>query len=319
MDALWLEPWMLWQDWRTVTATHLCVDLDQWPDDQPFDPRPPLPMIGTGRADHPQACQMDALASDTIPLDSLTCAITGNPRTSAILVQLLRSLEELPLDAALTVESLAFATLQSGSEHQAWLAKKGPMATVAPGDVRVERTDATLNITLDRPHALNAIDRAMRDALFEAFSLAAMDTSIARVLLRGAGRAFSMGADLSEFGSVSDPATAHAIRMLTLPARALLRRPDCVEAHVQGGCVGAGLEIAAFAARLTASPHAWFQLPELAMGIIPGAGGCVSLLRRIGRQRTAALILAGKRIKASVALDWGLIDAIVNNLPAKEG
>ena len=54
------------------------------------------------------------------------------------------------------------------------------------------------------------------------------------------------------------------------------------------------------------------QLPELAMGILPGAGGCVSLTRRIGRQRTALMILSGRRIGARQALDWGLIDAIVD-------
>jgi enoyl-CoA hydratase/carnithine racemase len=70
--------------------------------------------------------------------------------------------------------------------------------------------------------------------------------------------------------------------------------------------------MAAWAKRFTAAPGAWFQLPELAMGVLPGAGGCVSLTRRIGRQRTALLILSGKRITARTALGWGLIDAIVD-------
>ena len=64
--------------------------------------------------------------------------------------------------------------------------------------------------------------------------------------------------------------------------------------------------------RLTASPEAWFQLPELAMGILPGAGGCVSLTRRIGRQRTALMILSGKRLNARQALAWGLVDAVMD-------
>ncbi len=82
---------------------------------------------------------------------------------------------------------------------------------------------------------------------------------------------------------------------------------------MQGGCVGSGLEMAAFAARLTAAPDAWFQLPELAMGIIPGAGGCVSLSRRIGRQRAALMIISGRRISARTALNWGLVDAIMDD------
>lgn len=71
----------------------------------------------------------------------------------------------------------------------------------------------------------------------------------------------------------------------------------------------------AFAGRVTASPNAWFQLPELAMGVIPGAGGCVSIPRRIGRQRTALMLLSGKRIDSRTALRWGLIDAIVDKPP----
>ena len=152
----------------------------------------------------------------------------------------------------------------------------------------------------------------MRDALYEAFLLAALDDEIEGVVLRGAGRTFSLGAELAEFGTTSDPATAHGIRSLTLPARAVLGCAAKLEAHVQGACVGAGLELAAYARRVTAAPGAWFQLPELAMGILPGAGGCVSLTRRIGRQRTALLILSGKRLGAARALDWGLVDAIVD-------
>jgi enoyl-CoA hydratase/carnithine racemase len=75
------------------------------------------------------------------------------------------------------------------------------------------------------------------------------------------------------------------------------------------------LELAAFAHRFTAAPNAWFQLPELSMGILPGAGGCVSLTHRIGRQRTALMILSGKRISVKQALAWGLVDAIVNHSP----
>jgi len=133
--------------------------------------------------------------------------------------------------------------------------------------------------------------------------------------LRGTGAAFSVGADLAEFGTTRDPATTHAIRMQTLPARTLVRFTGQIEAHVQGGCVGSGLELAAFATRLTAGASAWFHLPELAMGIVPGAGGCVSVMRRIGRQRAALMILSGRRIDARTALRWGLIDAIVDAPP----
>jgi enoyl-CoA hydratase/carnithine racemase len=131
--------------------------------------------------------------------------------------------------------------------------------------------------------------------------------------LRATGKAFSLGAELSEFGTTTDPATAHAIRMRTLPALQAMLCADRFEADVGGACVGAGLELAAWARRITATPSAWFQLPELEMGIIPGAGGCVSLTRRIGRQRTALLALSGKRLSARAALAWGLVDALVDD------
>ena len=71
--------------------------------------------------------------------------------------------------------------------------------------------------------------------------------------------------------------------------------------------------MAAFARRITAGPRAWFQLPEIAMGVIPGAGGCISVPRRIGRQRAALMILSGRKIDARTALSWGLVDAIVED------
>jgi enoyl-CoA hydratase/carnithine racemase len=181
------------------------------------------------------------------------------------------------------------------------------------GRLIVERHDSTLLIVMDRPGAHNAIDRAMRDQLFDAFSLAAFDTEIQTVKLRAVGAAFSTGGDLDEFGTTRDPATAHLIRSRTLPAMAIAPRTNVLDVHVQGACIGAGLEIAAFAGRLTAEPDAWFQLPELSMGLVPGAGGCVSVPRRIGRQRAALMILSGRRINADVALRWGLIDAIVSS------
>ncbi len=81
--------------------------------------------------------------------------------------------------------------------------------------------------------------------------------------------------------------------------------------HVQGAAIGAGAEIAAFGSHITAAPRAWFQLPELKYGLIPGAGGTASITARIGRQRTAYMALSMARIPARTALTWGLVDAII--------
>jgi enoyl-CoA hydratase/carnithine racemase len=83
-----------------------------------------------------------------------------------------------------------------------------------------------------------------------------------------------------------------------------------------GACVGAGTEMAAFAGRVAAAPDAFFALPEVRMGLVPGAGGSVSVPRRIGRWRSAWLMLTGDRLPAATALRWGLVDEATDGLAA---
>ena len=94
-------------------------------------------------------------------------------------------------------------------------------------------------------------------------------------------------------------------------AGAILHRlRDRATVLVHGSCVGAGIEIPAFAGTVIAAPGTRFALPEVAMGLIPGAGGTVSIPRRIGRQRALWLALSGAQLDAATALEWGLVDAI---------
>ena len=279
---------------------------------------PACPAIGIGDSAHPIAPRLDAVIEPPCGLESLARNVLSHPRAAAAFVDVLRVTAPLEMEEALTVESMAYAMLQGSAEHAGWRA----MQNVEPqpsGRVHVERCGERLDVTLDRPAAGNAIDRQMRDALAEALALASLVPSLTQVRLLATGKAFSLGADLAEFGTTTDPASAHAIRHLTLPARAAIECADRLEAHVDGACVGAGLELAAFSSRVTATSRSWFQLPELAMGIIPGAGGCVSLPRRIGRQRTALMVLSGRRISASQALAWGLVDAIVDDIASDDG
>jgi len=317
---------------RVMDLENLTIDARRlWPGEAPWDgpvgfvdldatvevpdllTLPPCPLIGLGDRAHPLAARLDAVIEPPVGVDGLIAQVLAAPRAAAVIVQLLRLLPSLSLADGLTAESLAYATLQGSAEHAGWIAAEDRHRDRTPGRVDLARDGDRLTITLDHPESGNAIDRSLRDQLHDALSLAALDPAIDRVSLRAAGRTFSLGAELAEFGTTSDPATAHAIRHRTLPARAALGCADRLEAHVQGACVGAGLELAAYARRLTGAPDAWFQLPELAMGILPGAGGCVSLTRRIGRQRTALMILSGRRLNARQALGWGLIDAIVDD------
>jgi enoyl-CoA hydratase/carnithine racemase len=318
MDDNALQPWMLRTDWRADARPFCTVDLSSWPADILLDPLPPIPVLAFGPASHPQAARADVLLDEVIPLAALARTIAAAPRAAATVAQLLRATAGLAPADALPLESFAFAMLQGSAEHAGWLAARAPAAALPPGTLHLRRAGATLHLLLDRPAARNCIDRAMRDALFEAFSLAALDSSIGQVRLRSTGRCFSLGADLAEFGTTRDPAEAHAIRARTLPAHPLSQRAEIYDIHIQGGCAGSGLEMAAFARHLSASPGAWFQLPETGMGILPGFGGCVSVPRRIGRQRATALMLSGKRINAQTALGWGLIDAIIDEPPADD-
>jgi enoyl-CoA hydratase/carnithine racemase len=148
----------------------------------------------------------------------------------------------------------------------------------------------------------------------QALAVAQLDPSVDEVLLRGNGPSFCSGGDLDEFGTARDLDAAHRVRVeqsVGLAVHGLTERlGDRMRAQVHGACIGAGVEVPAFAGHVTATDDAYFCLPELGMGLVPGAGGTVSIPRRIGRWRTAYLALTGKRIGAGTALDWGLVDAL---------
>ena len=121
---------------------------------------------------------------------------------------------------------------------------------------------------------------------------------------------FSAGGDLSEFGESTDLVRAHAIRTLRSPARLMHSLAARTTAFLHGACVGAGIEIPAAAGQVIAAPDTRFWLPELQMGLMPGAGGTVTIARRIGRRRMLFWALTGRQIDARTALDWGLVDEV---------
>jgi enoyl-CoA hydratase/carnithine racemase len=255
----------------------------------------------------------DVALEDERSLDRIRERVARTPLAALTLVQLLRLGRTLELGEALVAESWAYATLQAGPEFAAWLRARGAPRPAPASDeppVLARREGGVLTLVLNRPARRNACSSALRDALVEALTVAVADEEVREVVLRGAGAAFCSGGDLDEFGTLPDPATAHAVRSTRSAARLLAACGDRVRACIHGACVGAGAELAAFARRVTAAPDAFFELPELAMGLVPGAGGTASLPRRIGRQRTAWLALSGERIDAHTALRWGLVDEI---------
>lgn len=239
--------------------------------------------------------------------------VESRPAASVALVQVLRMGDGLSVSDRLILESLAYSTLQGGVDFQAWLAA-APRRTPRPAEtpVRLDREGSWLSITLDRPWVRNAFDAATRDALCEALEVAVVDPSITRVDLYGNGPAFCSGGDLAEFGTSSDPAQAHLVRVQRSPGALLHRCAPRVTAHLHGACVGAGIELAAFAGRVVAAPDTVIRLPEIGMGLIPGAGGTASIPVRVGRERTAYLALSGAELSIGEALRWGLVDEIID-------
>lgn len=244
-------------------------------------------------------------------LDALSAAMSNNPATAAVLCQTLRLTESVPPVGGLVAESLAYSMLLGSTEFTNWR-EATPRKQVPPVEdpVRLERTDDHLTITLNHPARRNAYSQPIRDGLVDALRLVAWDPSIVTADLRGEGPAFCSGGDLDEFGTIGAITAAHLIRLRQGAGAALHAVRDRVTAHLHGPCIGAGIEVPAFAGRVLAAPGTTFRLPELAMGLIPGAGGTVSITARIGRWRTAYLALSGTPIGAGTALDWGLIDQI---------
>ncbi len=222
-------------------------------------------------------------------------------------------------NAALVAESTAYSMLQGGGEFVSWKESRPvrPDARTAPDPVVstepivvIERDDNVLRLTLNRPTKHNAFNVAMRDELCEALLLASIDSSIARIVINGNGPSFCSGGDLDEFGSRPDPVAAHIIRLTRSVAQLMHEIGSRTEVHLHGACLGAGIELSAFAERVTADPNVAIGLPEIDLGLLPGSGGTVSVRARIGRHRTAYLALTGAHINASTALAWGLIDGI---------
>jgi enoyl-CoA hydratase/carnithine racemase len=246
-------------------------------------------------------------------VEAIEAAVAANPQAATVLVQVLRTGSTLETPAALTLESLAYSTLQGGPEHHRWLDSRRVRATDARLDptVQLDRRADTLEITLDRPERRNAYSARMRDELVAALEVPACDETIASVHIRGAGPDFCSGGDLAEFGTLPDPATAHNIRLQRSAGWGISQIAGRVTVYLHGSCIGAGIELAAFAGTVEATADATIALPEVGMGLIPGAGGTASLPRRIGSARTAWLALTGTRLDALTARRWGLVDRLI--------
>jgi enoyl-CoA hydratase/carnithine racemase len=260
--------------------------------------------------EHPARAACDVvLRRDDASLDTIERKVAERPVAAASLALLLRSAEGRTVEEGLLAESATYSTLQAGPEFAAWAANRGGgTAPTGEDGLRIERDGEVLHLTLDRPHVRNALNAATLQSLVDALRMAAGDPELDEVHLWGRGDAFCAGGDLNEFGSFADPATAHLVRLDRSVGAAMWSMRDRVTAHLHGACAGSGIELPAFAGTVLGAPSTTVSLPELSLGLIPGAGGTASLARRIGRHRTAWLVLSGESIDAVTALRWGLLD-----------
>jgi hypothetical protein len=260
-------------------------------------------------ADHP--CLAADVVAEEPDLEPVVGAVEANPQAATALAVLLRGASRRSTAEGLLAESAVYGVLQGGAEFASWRAgRPAREREPSPGPVvGVALVDDVLEIELRRPDVRNAVDVRLRDELASALLLAAAEPA-RRVVLRGAGPTFCSGGDLDEFGSRDDPASAHLVRLSRHLGQLVDQLRDRLTVHVHGACAGSGVELAAFAECVIAHPDTTFALPEISLGLIPGAGGTVSVPRRIGRQRTALLALGGRPIDAVTALGWGLVDRI---------
>ena len=253
----------------------------------------------------------------SIAIQELDEMISLHTQPALVLAHLLRQKAYQNVSQGLVLESLSYGMLQSGSQFMAWLNQRGDITRVLDEKpvVLASRSDELLEIYLNRPERSNAYSSVMRDQLFDFLQIARFDETVTKVKLHGLGKSFCSGGDLAEFGSVDFPPDGHIIRMHRSPALSLHSIADKLEVYLHGVCAGAGIEIPAFASRVFGNESVEIFLPEISMGLIPGAGGTVSLPRRIGPQKTAYLAMSGKTLSLSDALAWGLIDEAVEYEP----
>ncbi|MBR9989155.1 MAG: enoyl-CoA hydratase/isomerase family protein [Gemmatimonadetes bacterium] len=184
-----------------------------------------------------------------------------------------------------------------------------PVTSATDGHVR--------SLTLNRPDRLNAVSRALYEALTSAFEYAGKDDAVRCIILTGSGRAFSAGADLKAHAE-TPPTAAERKRYARAAQRAnaaIQQCPKPVVAAVNGAAVGAGLELALSCDFIVVAEDAKLRLPELALGTFFGGGVAHTLPQRVGHARARELLFLGDFVSGARAAEIGLADVAV---PADE-
>ena len=180
--------------------------------------------------------------------------------------------------------------------------------------VRIERSDGVATITINRPDHLNTVTPALVQQLRWAFDEVSEDPEVEGIIIAGAGKVFSVGAEIGFLLRNIEAGDLARIRSVTYAAHDLFNViDDCpkpVVARVHGVAIGAGVEIILSCDRVVACPQATFCLPETGLGIFPCLGGTQRATRAVGPGLAKWLMYTGKSISAAEALKIGLVDEI---------
>jgi len=176
-------------------------------------------------------------------------------------------------------------------------------------NIIVETRGSVGLVTLNRPQALNALNEALIAELNEALGGFETDPAIGCTVITGSEKAFAAGADVKEMAEKTY-VEAYLGRFLDGWTRLSETRKPVIAA-VSGFCLGGGLELAMMCDIIIASETARFALPEITLGIMPGAGGTQRLPRLIGKAKAMEMILTGRMIDAAEAERAGLVSRVV--------
>jgi 2-(1,2-epoxy-1,2-dihydrophenyl)acetyl-CoA isomerase len=183
--------------------------------------------------------------------------------------------------------------------------------------VNVQMTGAAATIELNRPEALNAWNAQLGADLLAALRYATTEEAVRAVVITGAGRAFSSGADLKDIGGGAGTPDGRPDVYKTLTERyhpimyAIREMPKPVIGAVNGPAVGIGCSLALCCDLVVACESAYFLLAFVNIGLVPDGGSSLFVPSRVGMARASELAMLGERLDAARALDWGLINRVV--------
>ena len=180
--------------------------------------------------------------------------------------------------------------------------------------INLYRRGPGATLELNRPERMNAWSNQFSLDLLTVLREVSDDRAIRAVVITGAGRAFSTGADLKEAAEQAEDGPIDVYRVLTERyhpiIRSIRRMPKPVVAAVNGPAVGIGLSLALACDLVAAAESAYFMLAFVNIGLVPDGGSSLFVPSRVGFARAAELALLGERLDARTALDWGLVNRV---------